>query len=264
MGYLSTFKRYEIKYMITREQKADIIRMMSGYMIPDAFGRTTIRNVYYDTDSYRLIRNSIDKPAYKEKLRVRSYKKVDGEDTVFVELKKKYDKIVYKRRLDIKESEAALWLSGGKAPYNTQIAREIDYFISHYETLKPAAFISYDREAFFARDDNDFRISFDTDILSRTYDMSLQKDAYGERIIDEDMCIMEIKVSKGMPMWLVRYLSENRIYKTSFSKYGNAYKLFIANENAIAKNAENEVITVKTVAFDKREYYLGEGGVAYA
>ena len=262
MGYLNTFKRYEMKYIITVEQKNDIIKMMSEYMVPDAFGMSTIRNIYYDTDSYRLIRNSIDKPAYKEKLRMRSYKRVNGDDTVFVELKKKYDKVVYKRRLDLPEKEAVEWLDGGKTPVDSQIAREIDYFVNYYETISPTAFISYDREAFFANDDHDFRISFDTNILSRTCDLSLQKEAYGDRVIDKDMCIMEVKVSKGMPMWLVRYLSENKIYKSSFSKYGTAYKLYIANEVKVIPNLDE--VKVKTVAFDKKNYYINKGGVAYA
>ncbi|MCR4717302.1 MAG: polyphosphate polymerase domain-containing protein [Lachnospiraceae bacterium] len=263
MGYTNTFKRYELKYIITKEQKLDIIKMMEEYMIPDAFGATTIRNIYYDTDSYQLIRTSIDKPAYKEKLRVRSYKQVNGDETVFVELKKKYDKVVYKRRLDIPENIATSWLNGGEAPNDSQIAKEIDYFKDFYKGLKPAVFLSYDREAFFAKDDHDFRISFDTNILTRSSDMSLTSEVYGDRVIDEDMCIMEVKVAAGMPLWLARYLSENKIFKSSFSKYGTAYKKYIVNDNNHVVE-EEAPLTIKKVAMKKENYYLGEAGVAYA
>lgn len=88
MGFQTVFKRYEIKYMLTQEQKQKVLKAMEPYMALDEYGRTTIRNIYFDTDNYRLIRRSIDKPAYKEKLRVRSYAQADADSTVFVELKK--------------------------------------------------------------------------------------------------------------------------------------------------------------------------------
>lgn len=87
MAYQATFKRYEIKYLLTQAQKEEILRAMTPYMKLDIYGRTTIRNIYFDTDSYRLIRRSLEKPAYKEKLRVRSYQTASGEDPFFVELK---------------------------------------------------------------------------------------------------------------------------------------------------------------------------------
>ncbi len=106
MAFQIVFKRYELKYMLTLEQKEKVLEAMLPYMQLDKYGRTTIRNIYFDTASYRLIRRSIEKPAYKEKLRIRSYSQATADSTVFVELKKKYEKVVYKRRLPLCESDA--------------------------------------------------------------------------------------------------------------------------------------------------------------
>ena len=99
MSYTNVFKRYELKYLLTPAQRDAVLLGIAPYMQLDRYGHTTIRNIYFDTGDYRLIRRSIEKPAYKEKLRVRSYRLVGSDDTVFVELKKKYDGVVYKRRI---------------------------------------------------------------------------------------------------------------------------------------------------------------------
>ncbi len=224
MSYTSVFRRYELKYLLTQEQRDAVLRRIAPYMKLDSYGRTTIRNVYYDTDSYRLIRRSIEKPAYKEKLRIRSYKLADADSTVFVELKKKYDGVVYKRRIALPESCAADWLTGRtKSPVDTQISREIDYFMKHYEYPKPAMFLSYEREAYYERDGGDFRITFDDNILCRQTDISLCAEAYGYPILPEGYVLMEIKCPGAIPLWMVKILSEEKIYKTPFSKYGTAY-----------------------------------------
>ena len=149
MAFQTVFKRYELKYMLTPEQKEKVLEAISPYMQLDKYGRTTIRNIYFDTDSYRLIRRSIEKPAYKEKIRIRSYSQATADSTVFVELKKKYEKVVYKRRLPLCEANAMTWVCReNPCPVNTQISREIDYFIDFYGKLKPMVFLSYEREAY--------------------------------------------------------------------------------------------------------------------
>lgn len=219
------FKRYELKYMLTQEQKAKIEQLMASYMALDPHGEATIRNIYFDTSNYRLIRHSIEHPAYKEKLRIRSYQKVEANDSVFVELKKKYDSIVYKRRMVLPERQAMDCLCNGiPIPEESQIAQEINYFCSYYEDLMPAVFLSYHREAFYAVDGSDFRITFDNQILYRQNAISLTKDIFGTPLLDSTMSLMEIKTSGGIPLWMTAFLSENKIFKTSFSKYGAAYK----------------------------------------
>ena len=228
LAFKTVFKRYELKYMLTKEQKQKVLDAMKPYMEPDIYGRSTIRNIYFDTDNYLLIRRSIGGPAYKEKLRIRSYSKAQSDSTVFVELKKKYDHIVYKRRMSLPEREAMDWVCGSEhCQKHTQISNEIDYFLSYYKTLHPAVFLSYEREAFFAKDDSDFRVTFDDTILCRENDMSLTSEVYGTPILPNGMVLMELKCSGGIPMWMTHILSELHVYKTSFSKYGTAYQTLI-------------------------------------
>ncbi len=218
------FKRYELKYLITQKQKSILLNAMAAYMQEDAFGRSTICNVYYDTTDSLLIRRSLEKPVYKEKLRVRSYGTATPEKEVFVELKKKYKGVVYKRRVSVKQSRAEAYLNHHvPLPVQNQITEELDYFLAFYKELKPAVFLSYEREAFYGRDDEDLRITFDENILWQDEDISLCSRPYGTPILDKDMVLMEIKVANAMPLWLSGLLSEEGIYKTSFSKYGQAY-----------------------------------------
>lgn len=228
MEYQAVFKRYEMKYLMTKRQKKTVLNAMLPYMKLDGYGHTTIRNIYFDTDNFRLVRNSIEKPVYKEKLRIRSYKKVSAQDKVYIELKKKYDDVVYKRREALTQLEALEWVVRDTPfPVDTQIGREIDYFFAYYETLKPKVFLSYERDAFYALDGSDFRVTFDENILARQEELSLAKDVWGEKLIADDCVLMELKTSGAMPLWMARVLSQEKIYKTSFSKYGTAYEKLI-------------------------------------
>ncbi len=228
MAFQAVFKRYELKYLLTPEQKEKVLAAMQPYMKLDKYGRTTIRNLYYDTDTYLLIRRSIDKPLYKEKLRIRSYSRAEADSAVFVELKKKYNDVVYKRRISLPNMDAMGWLSGEKScDQHTQIAREIDYFRELYGTLHPTVFLSYEREAYYANDGTDFRVTFDDTILCRQEELSLTSEVYGTEILPEGMTLMEIKCSGGIPLWMTQELSKEGIYKTSFSKYGTAYRTLI-------------------------------------
>ncbi len=233
MAYQSVFKRYELKYLLTKEQKDAVLAAADKYMQLDKYGKTTIRNIYFDTENYRLIRRSMEKPLYKEKLRIRSYKLADHGSDVFVELKKKYKGVVYKRRIAIPESAAMDWVARtAPPPQDSQIVREIDYFISMYGPLYPSVFLSYDREAYYERDGGDFRVTFDSNILVRQTDMSLCKEAWGAEILDPSLTLMELKCTGGMPLWMAKTLSENKIRKTPFSKYGTAYaKIIFANSS---------------------------------
>lgn len=225
MAYQMTFKRYELKYLLSQREKEQVLECMAEYMKPDAYGRSTIRNIYLDTDTFRLIRRSLEKPAYKEKLRLRSYRPVGPEDPVFVELKKKYQSVVYKRRLTFPEAFVMEYFRSEKAlPAHSQIASEIGYFCEYYGGLHPAVFLSYDREAYYALDGSDFRVTFDENILHREQEISLGSRIYGSPLLGEEQTLMEIKTSGGIPLWMSRALAQNRIFKTSFSKYGSAYR----------------------------------------
>lgn len=224
MSYQATFKRYELKYLLTDDDKEYILDAMQGHMIPDIYGETTVRNVYFDTDSFRLIRRSLEKPAYKEKLRVRSYSEVSPDDLIFVELKKKYHAIVYKRRLMLPEREVMqAFADGTPLPDRSQIADEIEYFRRYYTTLEPRVFLTYDRQAFCQADGGEVRITFDKNILYRTDELSLSGRIYGKPLLRPNETLMEIKTPDAIPMWMVDALSKRHIYRTSFSKYGEAY-----------------------------------------
>lgn len=218
-----TFKRYELKYMLTRPQAEALKRIMEAHMIPDAHGESTILSLYYDTPDYRLIRRSMEHPIYKEKLRLRSYGMAEANDTVFLELKKKYDGIVYKRRISLPYGQADRYLARGDVPQGAQVAKEINYFLQYYRELEPAVLISYEREAFYAKDNPNFRVTFDRNILWRDYNVRLDAGIYGNPILAPTQLLMEVKTADAIPLWLVDFLNRNNIYKTSFSKYGNAY-----------------------------------------
>lgn len=228
MSYRAVFKRYELKYLITLEQKERVVRAIEPYMTLDEYGRSSIRNIYFDTADYRLIRRSIEKPLYKEKLRIRSYGPALPESSVFVELKKKYRSVVYKRRISMPEADAVKWLAGDMAcPDKSQISAEIAYFLEFYGDLRPTVFLSYEREAYYCAQEDSFRVTFDDSILCRTEQLSLGAELYGTPILPEGMVLMEIKCSGGIPLWMTRLLTEENIFKTSFSKYGEAYKKLI-------------------------------------
>lgn len=248
MKYQAVFKRYEIKYLISHEQKEAILDAMAPYMRLDEYGKSTIRNIYYDTDDYILARHSIARPDFKEKLRIRSYKKADEKSEVFVELKRKSDHIVYKRRMALPEADAMKWMAGDRSSdiesechaASDQVTNEIEYFCSLYKGLRPTVYLSYDREAYKMNDGSDFRVTFDSNIRSRDYDISLESDAYGTSLLDDDKVLMEIKCSGGIPLWMAEALSAGHIYKTSFSKYGTAYRTQIfpaVNEDALVRRS---------------------------
>ena len=225
MSHIDVFKRYEIKYILTARQKAALMEALEGRMEIDEYGRTTIRNVYYDTPDKSLIRRSLEQPVYKEKLRLRSYSRVNEDENVFVEIKKKYAGIVYKRRTAVKLHQAESWLIGDTPqPYFSQITDEIEYMRRHYKNLEPSCFISYEREAYFPVDGSSLRLTLDENILGRSFDLSLLQGIYGDYIIGKELTLMELKSPGALPMWITEFLSGNGIYKTSFSKYGTYYK----------------------------------------
>ena len=228
MKYQAVFRRYEMKYLLTDQQLEAVLAAMEPHMTPDKYGLTTIRNIYFDTENYRLIRRSIEKPLYKEKLRLRSYGTATGNDPVFVELKKKFDGVVYKRRVSMPMQEALDWISSRKPhPTPCQITREIDYFTDFYGPLRPAVFLSYDRIAYYAKDGSDFRVTLDKNILCQQEDIRLDSDLQGTPILPPGMTMMEIKSIGGMPLWMTKILTQEKIFKTSFSKYGTAYQTLI-------------------------------------
>ena len=235
MNEQMTFKRYELKYMLTRAQKEELLHAMEGHLQLDQYGHSTIRNIYFDTDTFRLVRRSIEKPLYKEKLRVRSYQRAGEDSLVFVELKKKFESVVYKRRVMLPHRAAMDALENDHPlPIDSQIGAEIAAFREFYgPTLKPAMLLTYEREAYFPVDGTDFRLTLDENILWRMHDMDLGAETYGNAVLDSNMVLMEVKTPGGIPLWMTKFLSDHKIYQTSFSKYGAAFQQWQAGEQLL-------------------------------
>lgn len=237
---IKSFKRYEKKFLLTQSQYDALMPRLLKYMEPDKHcqcGKNySIFNIYYDTQNDDVIRHSISKPYYKEKLRLRSYNiPNDLSDTVFLELKKKINGIVSKRRVVMTLGEAYDFLKLGKKPkskdyINQQVINEIEYYLSK-NTVYPKVYIAYTRNAFFAKDNKDFRLTFDSNIITRRNNLSLEAGCFGEDILGENKYLMEVKILGSIPLWLTEILSELKIYNTHFSKYGNEYIKYCTNNN---------------------------------
>lgn len=230
-------KRYELKYIINKDQERAFRKKLEGHMLPDRFGLSSIASLYYDTPDYRLINASIEKPEFKEKMRLRSYGLATDSSPVFLELKRKAYGIVYKRRVQSTiPLVSKFFAKEGDICAGGQINREITYFRDMYPDMAPACLIIYDRTAFY-QPDGDLRLTVDNNPRYRVSDLDLRKSMDGISLLPEGFSILEIKVQEAMPLWLSGILDELKIYKNSFSKYGEAYKdqmkktYFGGNEN---------------------------------
>jgi len=234
MDYKAVFNRVEMKYIFDKGQMKGIIDTAGDRLTGDDYEESTVRSIYFDTEDFVLARRSIDKPVYKEKLRLRSYYPAKGADIVFMEIKKKYDGVVYKRRTDMKYQDALEWMGGrGRRNPSTQIESEIDQLSRRYGHLIPQMLITYDRTAMRGSLDDSFRITFDSNVKARTEDVDLGSDIGGKDLLKHGYVLMELKSNGGVPIWLSNYLCENRLYPVSFSKYGAAYKSLIICDAAI-------------------------------
>ena len=228
-----TFNRLEKKFILTQEQYLCIMDEITKRFDPDEYGETKICNLYYDTPDYILLTRSIEKPIYKEKLRLRTYGIPTDKSPGFVEVKKKFNGVVYKRRIVMPLSDAIKFLNNeSDIEKPTQISKEIKYFLGFYNKLAPKFYISYDRSAFFCKEDSDFRITFDKNLTWRNYDLDLTKGSYGEQLLAEGQVLMEVKVPSALPMWLVEILSREKIYTRSFSKVGTAFLRMITAQRS--------------------------------
>ncbi len=218
------FQRYEFKYLMDFRQLQAVLTAMAPHMVPDEYRHSSIRNLYLDTPDFRLIRRSMEKPVYKEKFRVRSYDRAGTDAKVFVELKKKYHSVVYKRRIFMPQEQALRCVAGTQCWPDSQIGAELGYAADFYKTLQPAVFLSYERESYRGVEDENFRVTFDTQIRYRQEELTLDSETWGIPILPAGQVLMEVKVAGGFPLWMAHVLSEQGIFKTSFSKYGAAYQ----------------------------------------
>ncbi|MBP1991606.1 polyphosphate polymerase domain-containing protein [Paenibacillus eucommiae] len=235
---IEVFNRYESKFLMDSKAFYLIYNRLLEYMELDEYNKHdkfySISNIYFDTEHDSLIRNSLSKPKYREKLRIRAYGIPENDAKVYLELKKKVFGLVNKRRTALKLNEAYDFVRTGVEPefragMNKQVIQEIHYFLQRYD-LQPKVYLAYDRIALFCKNNRDLRITFDTNIRSRRYDLKLESGDFGEDLLGRGQWLMEVKAEKTVPIWLSRMLSEQRMFRTSFSKYGNEYKKMRMNE----------------------------------
>lgn len=231
------FKRIEKKYILTEDSRRALLSRISPILLPDPYGRSTISSLYLDTPDYRIVRSSIDaklwEHAYKEKLRLRSYGTPEAGTRVYLEIKKKYLGVVYKRRVTLSLADAMSYILCGKAPQDSQIMREIDQAVRFYGDVGPAAVISYERDAFFVRELPALRITFDSGVRYRNTELDLKCGSHGKPLLAPELCIMEIKTDGAMPLVISHALDELKIYPMSYSKYGSAYADITADRRAV-------------------------------
>jgi SPX domain protein involved in polyphosphate accumulation len=242
---IEVFNRYENKYLLDNKAYHKFYIQLLEYMELDDYNKQhefySITNLYYDTAHDALIRSSLAKPKYKEKLRLRAYGIPNQDTKVYLEIKKKVFGLVNKRRTSLNLNEAYDFVRTGVKPefkdyMNKQVIEEIKYFLTRYD-LQPKVYLSYDRKALFSKSNRDLRITFDTNIRSRRYDLNMEHGTHGEPLLEPGQWLMEVKAEKTIPVWLAKMLSEHQMYRTSFSKYGNEYKKMLKNSKTERENA---------------------------
>ena len=252
-GFKDVIQRIEVKYLLSDRQYTELLKSLENMAAIDSYGRTSILNIYFDTPDFKLIERSLEKPVYKEKLRLRTYGVASDDTNAFIEIKKKYKGVVYKRRINMPYKEAMDYLTKDKElKERSQISDEIDYFKHFYKGLKPAMAISYDRIAMAGIEDPDLRITFDENIRWRTENLSLTEGNVGKDILLPGQHLMELKIAGAMSMELARILDELNIRKTSFSKYGRGYMEYMYGQtNEMAMNGispaetENNIVSFR-------------------
>jgi hypothetical protein len=247
---IEVFKRLEMKYLMDAERYTHITDFLTKYMNLDEFNaggqHYTIANIYYDTHDNNIIRDSVAKPRYKEKLRLRAYGVPELTSKVYLEIKKKYNKVVYKRRVTLTLEEAYEFVKTAEIPemknpryVKKQVMKELQHSILFYKPI-PAIYLAYDRIAYFGKDPSeggpgrDLRISFDFNVRTRREDVGLEIGDHGEQLLEEGRYIMEVKAGQNLPRWLLDYFAEHQMRRGSFSKYGSEYKRYLTRIREVA------------------------------
>ena len=224
MHFIKNFKRVEQKYLLTQEQFLSLKNLLEEYFEKDKYYECKIYNLYFDNDNNDMIINSIEKPQYKDKIRVRSYLEPKLTDNVFLEIKQKYKGVVYKRRVSMTLKDFNDYMKKGILPdSNNQIMKELDYYINYYK-LHPKVFVAYDRLSYYSKEDVNFRITFDTNLRSRIVNLKLKDTKENKLYFNDKIYVMEVKSLYSLPLWFTNALSQNKIFPRSFSKVGSIYK----------------------------------------
>lgn len=241
-GFKDVFERIETKFLLDDMQYTELMKRLENMAAIDSYGKTSILNIYFDTPDYKIIERSLEKPVYKEKLRLRTYGIANDDTNAFIEIKKKYKGVVYKRRISMPYAKAVDYLvNGKKIEKRSQISDEIDYFLQFYKGIRPAMAISYDRIAMAGIHDPELRITFDTNIRWRTDKLSLTEGNVGKDILLPGQHLMELKIAGAMSVEMARILDELNIRQTSFSKYGRGYQDLMSEKYMESQEKESNI-----------------------
>lgn len=223
------FERKEIKYLLTQQEYDALLREIEPYLQKDHYFEETNCSIYFDNDLHYLAVHSMDKPLYKEKVRLRSYNTPKLNDKVFLEIKKKFNGVGSKRRVEMPLKDYYQYVDTGLSGHtsNPQIQKELDYCIAQNH-LKPVLYLAYDRRSYNDRATNQLRITFDANVRYREDDLRLEHGSHGQQYFTQPMYVMETKTMGAYPMWLVHALSHLNIYPTSFQKYGSVYQKILS------------------------------------
>ena len=236
-----TFERYEKKFLVSAEQEKRLTAFLTENMDMefDAYCRDgkvyAIHNVYFDDENNSVINASLARPKFKEKLRLRSYEcPKTGEEQVFLELKRKVRGIVTKRRATLSYNAAMDFVVRGIRPKTDSYSKnrmydEIAYFLER-KKVAPKVVISYEREALFSKTDPSLRVTFDRNIITRREQVDLMAGAWGEPLLPDGERLMEVKFLHAPPKVLCDFLTDEKIFMQSFSKYGNEYSRYRGRE----------------------------------
>ncbi len=231
---LEVFNRYELKFILDKSMAQEMIQALKGHVMLDQYGDGEgfyrIINLYYDTEDHLFFHETVNRQEFRQKLRLRAYNKVSIDTPVFLEIKKKYDGVVYKRRTMLTLQDAYAFLAKGQEQQdysvydasNVQILGEVA-FLKRFYSLAPKVVVSYDRQAFLGIKENDLRITFDSNLRKRESDLKLESGPWGELFMDASSYILEIKVNGRIPLWLAQILSGFQCWRQGYSKYTSSY-----------------------------------------
>lgn len=238
---INTFERREKKMLVDEAAFPVIEKRLSEHFLPDSHnvgGKPyEICNIYFDNDSFDLIRHSVSKPKFKEKLRLRSYGTPSEDSEVFFEIKRKLGQVGTKRRAVLPLCEVSRFICEGKYPdktsfINTQVLREISYMIDTFG-LHPSVYIGYMRNAYFGKEDSSLRLTVDRDILTRRGDLFLEHGRYGKPLLPEGKLLIELKFSDSVPLWFADIMSEFGLVFHGYSKVGREFISSLQNNERI-------------------------------
>lgn len=236
---ITHFQRYEIKYWLTEQQYFDLKEQLRLFVELDPYSQAAahhaypIWSLYLDTHSFGCYHERLDGIKYRQKYRLRSYAadksyEKTSHDLLFLEIKKRQNKIILKDRLALKIPEAREVLEESKTSdeirgLSDDAKNMLDIFLFYKGrlNLEPKIAVRYTREAYFGQIDKNVRVTFDRNLCAK-YCHGLEEMFTESREwfhFRNPETILEIKVYNRMPLWLVDIIRRNHLMSNSISKY---------------------------------------------